>query len=155
MPRLLTARREVEEGEPPPTLAEQHAALDLAKRYDWAGLEATLAASSSPKALVNAQPSGRWSVLHQAADRGGPVVVEMLLLRFGADPLARTRDGRTARELARDPAVHALLQAAETRADMERRAAVERQLTQERQRSAEIQRQLAEERRELERQEQE
>eukprot|EP01043_Picozoa_sp_COSAG02_P038366 COSAG02_NODE_2951_length_7674_cov_3.531881_7_plen_622_part_00 len=136
-----------EEGEPP-TLAEQHAALDLAKKYDWAGLEATLAASSSPKALVNAQPSGRWAALHQAAHRGRADVVRMLL-RFGADPLAPTRDGRTARELARDQVVCALLQEAETRIEMERWAEVERQ------REAEIQRQLAEEQLEWERQEQE
>jgi hypothetical protein len=39
-----------------------------------------------------------------------------MLLRFGADPLARNRGGRTPRELAQEPAVFELLLQAEAEA---------------------------------------
>eukprot|EP01047_Picozoa_sp_COSAG01_P071813 COSAG01_NODE_11249_length_1972_cov_68.371062_1_plen_541_part_00 len=105
------AAASAEEGEPPP-LAEQHAFLDLAKRYDWGAVEKSLSQHPHPQAVVNAQPSGRWAALHQAAGCGSAQACEMLL-RFGADPLARNGDGRTPRELAQEPAVCELLLQAE------------------------------------------
>merc|ERR1711998_665195 len=38
--------------------------LDAAKRYDWDTVQAMLRANPE---IVNAQPGGRWSALHQAA----------------------------------------------------------------------------------------
>jgi hypothetical protein len=60
------AAASAEEGEPPP-LAEQHAFLDLAKRYDWGAVEKSLSQHPHPQAVVNAQPAGRWAALHHTA----------------------------------------------------------------------------------------
>ena len=49
--------------------------------------------------LVNVQPSGRWSALHQAAQAGSVGAVRDLL-HFGANPLALTKDGQIPRAVA-------------------------------------------------------
>lgn len=108
------AEPEPEEGEPPP-LAVQHAFLDFAKKYDWVAVEEILRQAPHPKGLANAQPSGRWPALHQAAQCGNPDAVDMLL-RFSANPLLRNRDGQTARELAQQPAAAERLKIAESAA---------------------------------------
>ena len=50
------------------------------------------AISETPE-LVNAQPSGRWSALHQFADAGMTEAVKWLLAN-GADRTAKTKDGQ-------------------------------------------------------------
>ena len=88
---------------------EEHAFLDCAKAYDWAGVERTL--GTQPE-LVNVQPSGRWSALHQAASADDAQAVAMLL-HFHADPRLRDADSRTAREVAGSAEVARLLEQAE------------------------------------------
>ena len=63
------------------------------------------AALEASPALVNVTLSGRWPALHQAAKAQDPKAVRMLL-GFGADPLAKNRDGKTPRELATDAAAN-------------------------------------------------
>ena len=70
---------------------EEHAFLDCAKAYDWAGVERTL--GTQPE-LVNVQPSGRWSALHQAASADDAQAVAMLL-HFHADPRLRDADSNS------------------------------------------------------------
>jgi hypothetical protein len=91
-------------------MSAQHAFLDLAKAYDWAAMDGTLR-KSHPGGLVDAQPAGRWSALHQAAYCGDLQAVKMLL-GHGASPLVRNEDGRTARDLAEDPRVRGVLEEA-------------------------------------------
>ena len=67
-------------------------------RGDAGSVRAALEASP---ALVNVTLSGRWPALHLAAEAQDPKAGEMLL-GFGADPLAKNRDGKTPRELATD-----------------------------------------------------
>eukprot|EP01045_Picozoa_sp_COSAG04_P021919 COSAG04_NODE_2405_length_4198_cov_2.319102_3_plen_180_part_01 len=97
--------------------AEQHDFLNLARDFDWGGVRAALEASPG---LINVTLSGRWPALHQAAHAQDPKAVEMLL-GFGADPLAKNRDGKTPRELATEAAVRELLEAAAGKAQMQRR----------------------------------
>ena len=70
--------------------------MDLARQYTWDQVMERLRAAPE---LVNAQPSGRWSALHQAAQAGSVRAVKVLL-RFGANPLALTKDGQTPRAVA-------------------------------------------------------
>ena len=91
-------------------MSAQHAFLDLAKAYDWAAMDGILR-QSHPGGLVDAQPAGRWSALHQAADCGDLQAVKMLL-GHGASPLVRNEDGRTPRDLAEDPRVRGMLEEA-------------------------------------------
>lgn len=65
--------------------------------------------------LVNVQPSGRWSALHQASEAGEELAVRFLLEK-GADKTLLTKDGRTALQVAKNAAVRALLGAGEKRA---------------------------------------
>lgn len=92
-----------------PTVAEQHAFLDLAKKYDWAGVKQALAGHPS---LVNVQPGGRWSALHQAARCGSTDAVEMLLAS-GANPRSENREGKTPREVASKAEVLQVLKSVE------------------------------------------
>lgn len=103
-PRLISG------GELPP-VAQQHAFLDLAKKRDWAGLKESLSASPS---LLNVQPAGRWTALHQASSAGHADAVTYLLER-GADTSLRTNDGKTALEVASSDKVVSLLKDAESR----------------------------------------
>jgi len=72
-----------------PTIQEQHHFLDAAKSGDFALVRALVLAKPS---LINCQPAGRWSALHQAAMRGNLESVCFLLDR-GASTMVRTRDG--------------------------------------------------------------
>eukprot|EP00443_Scrippsiella_acuminata_P112248 CAMPEP_0115586630 /NCGR_PEP_ID=MMETSP0272-20121206/7797_1 /TAXON_ID=71861 /ORGANISM="Scrippsiella trochoidea, Strain CCMP3099" /LENGTH=759 /DNA_ID=CAMNT_0003021699 /DNA_START=34 /DNA_END=2310 /DNA_ORIENTATION=+ len=65
--------------------------LDHAKNRNWHALFGLLRMDPT---LVNAQPRGRWSALHQAAKADREDVVKELL-RAGADPFVRTSDGHT------------------------------------------------------------
>merc|ERR1712232_518858 len=73
------------------------------------GVRHSLAASTN---LINVQPLGRWTVLHQAAHAGSSDVVTFLLEQ-GADVTLKTSDGRTPFEVASTEAVRTLLRAAE------------------------------------------
>eukprot|EP01044_Picomonas_judraskeda_P017425 COSAG03_NODE_3277_length_2107_cov_347.025398_1_plen_557_part_01 len=101
-----------------PTVTEQHEFLDHAKAKNWSAVRAMLIKNYM---LINATPGGprsadvRWSALHQAARAQSAEAVQMLL-RFGADPLLRNRNGHTARDLTRNRAVTDLLYRAETQA---------------------------------------
>lgn len=81
-------------------LEKEHEFLDEAKSFNWDTVKAML--TESPD-LVNVQPAGRWSALHQAAFNGDSDAVSFLLAA-GADPKATTRDGKTATEVAKGAA---------------------------------------------------
>ena len=70
--------------------------MDFAKAYDWVGLAAALAQDTT---LINAQPDGRWTALHQAVMAGEKSVVEWLLYSR-ADIKKKNNDGQTAIDLA-------------------------------------------------------
>lgn len=79
----------------PPT-AEQHKFLDAAKISDFKTVREMLEATP---ALVNVQPAGRWSALHQAAQNGKPTAVKMLLGK-GASVTLVTKDKQTPHDVA-------------------------------------------------------
>ena len=89
---------------PAPTISEQHAFLDVAKQQNFAKMKQLIEGNGL---LINAQPAGRWSALHQAAAAGDASVVKWLLER-GADATCTTRDGQTPSEVAK-PSVRSLL----------------------------------------------
>ena len=76
----------------------------MCKDWDFDQVKAMIEAE--PR-LVNVQPSGRWSALHQAAASGEREVVEWLLSK-GADRAAKNRDGQTPLQVADGPTVTAL-----------------------------------------------
>ena len=81
-------------------LREQHELLDAAKENSFAKVRQLVdeTPALARKALVNAQPSGRWPVLHHAAKAGDAETVRFLL-RHGAEPSAKNRDGHTAHDV--------------------------------------------------------
>lgn len=81
-------------------LEKEHEFLDEAKSFNWDTVKAML--TESPD-LVNVQPAGRWSALHQAAFDGNSDAVTFLL-EAGADPKAASRDGKTPAEVAKGAA---------------------------------------------------
>ncbi|CAJ1357421.1 unnamed protein product [Effrenium voratum] len=85
--------------------AAAHAFLDLAKKRDWT--KVIDCAGRNPE-LINAQPSGRFSALHQAAEANNEEVVGFLL-EHRADVNAKTASGQLAADLAKDPKVRTLL----------------------------------------------
>ena len=85
-------------------LAEQHAFCDAAKDNDWDLVKELIEATPG---IVNCQPSGRWSALHQAAAAGQPVIVKHLLAK-GADKKCVNRDGETPLQVAHPKCVVAL-----------------------------------------------
>jgi len=93
---------------PEERLRFEHLYLDYAKMYRWDELKALL--DETPD-LLNVQPAGRWSALHQAAEEGNRIMVEDLLARR-ADINAVTRDGRTPLEVARGAAFSVMREAA-------------------------------------------
>lgn len=97
-------RARLDQAEPPP-VAEQHAFLDLSKKRDWASIRTSLSASPG---LINVQPMGRWSVLHQAAEAANAETVTFLLEQR-ADVNSKTKDGKTPLEVAKLESVRHLL----------------------------------------------
>jgi len=83
---------------------DQHAFLDLAKTRQ---LQKVVAAVKENPAIVNVQPAGRWSALHQAAEHGDQEVVNFLLTH-GANLEAKTRDGKTPEDVAKGNVKHLL-----------------------------------------------
>lgn len=98
-----------QEGDLPPPTSQQHSFLDKGKNRDWAAVKTSL--TSTPN-LINVQPLGRWTVLHQAAEAGCADTVAFLL-KHGADATLKTKDGKTPLEVAKTEAVRALLKTAE------------------------------------------
>jgi len=89
-------RARVNENKDAPSMAQQHAFADAGKKRDWAVVRKSLLAAPD---LINVQPSGRWSVLHQAAEAGNTETIAFLL-GHGADITLKTKDGRTPFEVA-------------------------------------------------------
>ena len=79
-----------------PTLAEQHTFLDAARMQNFPRVRQLVRAN---RALVNVQPLGRWTALHQAALCGNSETVRFLLNR-GANCSLLNRAGQTARQVA-------------------------------------------------------
>jgi len=82
-------------GDLPPT-EMQHRFLDAAKISDFKTVREMLEATP---ALINVQPAGRWSALHQAAANAKPAAVKMLLSK-GASLTLRTKDKQTPEDVA-------------------------------------------------------
>lgn len=82
----------------PPAVDVQHKFLDKAKDYDFPAVKAML---EEHPGLLNVQPAGRWSALHQFASNGDTDAVEHLL-GLGADRNVKTKDGKTPLEVAKD-----------------------------------------------------
>ena len=80
---------------------KQHKFLDLAKSYDWISLANAIEFDST---LVNVQPGGRWSALHQAVYSGEKSVVEWLLY-CRADTKSKDKDDKVPMELTKRPAI--------------------------------------------------
>jgi len=97
-------RARLDEAPEPPSIAEQHAFLDLSKKREWSAIRTNLAVSPG---LINVQPLGRWSVLHQASEAGNAEAVTFLLEQK-ADMNSKTKDGRTPQELAKLDSIRAL-----------------------------------------------
>jgi len=91
-------RRKVEAAEsgPAPPKELQHKFLDAAKRSDFKTVREML---EETPALINVQPAGRWSALHQAAHNGKPIAVKMLLGK-GASTTLQNREKKTAHDVA-------------------------------------------------------
>mmetsp|Transcript_44921 Transcript_44921/g.92891 ORF Transcript_44921/g.92891 Transcript_44921/m.92891 type:complete len:728 (+) Transcript_44921:46-2229(+) len=81
-----------------PPAAKQHEFLDKAKEYDLKAVKDML--EENPE-LINVQPAGRWSALHQFAEKGDVEAVRYLL-KMGADRNVKTKDGKTPEEVAHE-----------------------------------------------------
>jgi len=77
-------------------LEDEHRFLDQAKAFNWDKVVLLLDASPD---LINVQPGGRWSALHQAAHEGNRRMVRFLIER-GADVAAASNSGETPRDVA-------------------------------------------------------
>ena len=73
----------------------EHSFLDAARSFDWPVVKQYINETSD---LVNVQPSGRLSALHQAAAASNAQIVRYLLEK-GANPNATSRDGQTPLDL--------------------------------------------------------
>eukprot|EP00658_Telonema_sp_P-2_P048497 TRINITY_DN36895_c0_g1_i1.p1 TRINITY_DN36895_c0_g1~~TRINITY_DN36895_c0_g1_i1.p1 ORF type:complete len:132 (+),score=38.52 TRINITY_DN36895_c0_g1_i1:755-1150(+) len=83
----------------------QHKLCDAAKNWDFDRVREMIHANPL---LVNVQPCARWSALHQAAAASDTKAVKFLLSQ-GADKKAKTKDGKTALQVAAGGAVRELL----------------------------------------------
>mmetsp|Transcript_28897 Transcript_28897/g.68088 ORF Transcript_28897/g.68088 Transcript_28897/m.68088 type:complete len:269 (+) Transcript_28897:41-847(+) len=85
----------------------EHDFLDNAKSFNWPAVKSML--EETPD-LINAQPSMRWSALHQAAYEGNAEMASFLLEK-GADPHSQTRSGQTPAEVAKSKDVRQAIEA--------------------------------------------
>lgn len=90
----------------------EHEFLDSAKSFNWDTVKSLL--KDTPD-LINVQPAGRWSALHQAAYEGNAEIAGFLLEK-GASLEAKTRGGKTPADVAKGDTVKALLKPAEAAA---------------------------------------
>ena len=95
-----------------PSIAE-HAFLDAAKNYEFEHVKSLV---KSNRRLINVQPGGRWSALHQAAAAGDGSMINWLIAK-GARLDLVTRDGKKPIDVAKPSVVdilkqHAFLNAA-------------------------------------------
>lgn len=75
-----------------------HDLIDLAKAGDWTDVYEAL---DKRRELVNMRPKVRdYAVLHQAACHGRADVLTILIDNYGADPLQRTKLGKTVADIA-------------------------------------------------------
>lgn len=91
-------------------MKEQHEFCDQAKQYNW---EAVKRSINSNPAFVNVQACGhegkvRWSALHQAAHDGNASAMRFLL-EHGANVDAKSWDGKTPMDVAKNAGVKAVL----------------------------------------------
>jgi len=106
----------------PPSVAEQHAFLDAAKRYDFRTVRNLV---SENHHYTNAQPDMRWTALHQAAAAGHVETIKFLLER-GASLDVETKDGKKPFDVAKPSCKHLLAPDEEPAAPAKRgRVAVE------------------------------
>lgn len=82
----------------------EHEFLDNAKSFNWATVKTMLERTPD---LINVQPAGRWSALHQAAYEGNGEMAQFLLSK-GADNQSLTRNQKTPLNVAKGSAVEAL-----------------------------------------------
>jgi len=78
----------------------EHDFLDNAKAFNWDSIKGQLEMTPD---LVNVQPAGRWTALHQAAFEGNKEIAEFLLDK-GASVNATTRDGKSPSTVAKGAA---------------------------------------------------
>lgn len=83
----------------------EHDFLDAAKGFQWDNVKSML--ETTPD-LINVQPCGRWTALHQAAYEGNAEVAKYLLEK-GASLTATNRGGKTALQVAKNAGVKAVL----------------------------------------------
>jgi len=88
-----------------PPLALQHTFCDKAKEHNFDAIKTML---EEDMLLINCQPAGRWSALHQFAAAADLQAVKFLLER-GADKQAKTKDGQTPSEVAANATIKKLL----------------------------------------------
>jgi len=98
-----------------PPVAKQHAFLDKAKEFD---LEAVKAMLEELPSLINVQPAGRWSALHQFAEHGDADAVRYLIEK-GACLNATNKDGQTPLDVAQGDAKEVLEEEQEAVAEEE------------------------------------
>lgn len=101
-------------------LEKEHEFLDSAKSFEWAAVKAMLRETPG---LINVQPCGRWTALHQAAFEGNGGVAKQLL-DLGADSAARNRAGQTPADVAKGSAKEVLVASREGAAAAEAAAPV-------------------------------
>lgn len=86
----------------------EHEFLDAAKAFSWDTVKTMLRETPD---LINVQPCGRWTALHQAAYEGNADMAKELLA-LGASSSAMTRAGKSPLEVAKGGAKEALAAAA-------------------------------------------
>jgi len=96
-----------------PRMELEHEFLDSAKSFGWAAVRSML--KETPD-LINVQPSGRWTALHQAAYSGQADICKELV-GLGADIQAVTRSGQTPADVAKGEAKKVLDEAPAPPAD--------------------------------------
>uniref|UniRef100_A0A7S4SGE2 PARP-type domain-containing protein n=1 Tax=Alexandrium monilatum TaxID=311494 RepID=A0A7S4SGE2_9DINO len=96
-----------------PSEQEQHAFLDAAKRFDFDRVRDFVEENPG---YLNAQPAGRWSALHQAAEKGDIEMVSYLVMK-GASLTVKTKDGKTPLDVAADNCKALLVPTAKRRGD--------------------------------------
>lgn len=88
-----------------------HDFLNFAKKYNASEVEKLLKIDPS---LINRQPSGRWSALHQFAENGDLNFVQKLVRDYGGNLNLTNSDGKKPHEIAREKGHQEVAQFLET-----------------------------------------